>query len=143
MNPDDNLSGTSAQSVDHIGIAVDRIEGALPLYQDLLGLDLAGIENVESEQVRTARLNAEGTSLELLEPLGDDGPIQKFLDRHGPGIHHICFEVTDVEAMIDTFRDAGYEPIYDACRTGAGDAKVNFLHPDDTCGVLFELRQKT
>ncbi len=142
MDVTENASDISVRNIDHIGIAVDSINSALSLYHGLFGLEVEGIEEVEIENVRTATLDAGETNIELMEPLEEEGPIEKFLSKHGPGIHHICFEVEDISSIMEIFRQSGYEPVYDESRAGANNAQINFLHPNDTFGVLLELREK-
>ncbi len=129
------------EEVDHIGVAVESINRALSLYHGLFGMDVQGIEEVESEEVRAASLEAGNTVIELLEPLEGEGPIKEFLEKHGQGIHHICLRVEDIESFEDKFRDAGYDPVYEEAKSGVEGAKINFLHPGDTFGVLLELRE--
>jgi LAO/AO transport system kinase len=127
--------------LDHVGIAVRRIEDRLGLYRDVLGLDLAGIEEVRGERVRAAILPAGGTRIELLEPLTEDSPIARFLRSHGEGVHHICFEVGDLEGMVDRFKRAGAAPAGTPGTPGAGGSRIAFIHPRGAGGVLIELRQ--
>lgn len=130
-------------NVAHIGVAVESINQALTLYHGLFGMEVDGIEDVESEQVRAASLDAGNTVIELLEPLREEGAIYEYLQKHGPGIHHICLEVENIESFEEKFRKAGYEPVYDESRTGSGGDNINFLHPGDTFGVLLELRESS
>lgn len=143
MNVEKQDEDIRVDQVEHIGVAVEDINQALSLYHGLFGMEVEGIEEVESEQVRTASLDAGNTIIELLEPLEEEeGPIGKFLQKHGPGIHHIALEVQNITTFEEKFRKAGFEPVYDEARTGVEGAKINFLHPGDTFGVLLELRER-
>jgi methylmalonyl-CoA/ethylmalonyl-CoA epimerase len=126
--------------LEHIGIAVRSIDESLPLYQ-ALGLTEARREEVPEQQVRTAFLPAGEPSIELLEPTFVDSPVGRFLARRGPGVHHICFAVDDLEGMLDELSRRGYRLIHRAPVPGAGGKKVAFLHPDAGNGVLIELSQ--
>jgi len=126
--------------LDHLGVAVRRIEDRLGLYRDLLGLDLAGIEEVPGEGVRLALLPAGRTRIELVEPVTDDSPVARFLAKHGEGIHHVCFEVDDLPATLERLKKAGLQPAGAPGRPGAEGSRIAFLHPKGTGGVLIELR---
>jgi methylmalonyl-CoA/ethylmalonyl-CoA epimerase len=125
----------------HIGIAVRAIDEILPFYRDLLGLDDHPLEN--SDGARIAGLAAGPTLVELLEPLSDspDSPISKYLERRGPGIHHICFAVQDLDATLARCREKGIRLIDDTPRMGAEGKRIAFLHPGSTGGVLVELTE--
>jgi LAO/AO transport system kinase len=127
--------------LDHVGVAVRRIADRLPLYRDVLGLALAGMEEVAGERVRLAFLPAGRTRIELLEPLAGDSPIARFLRSNGEGIHHICFEVGDLDAMVDRFKRAGAAPVGAPGAPGAEGSRIVFIHPRGAGGVLIELRQ--
>jgi LAO/AO transport system kinase len=138
----ERLGGPGRGAVlDHVGVAVRRLQDRLPLYRDLLGLDLRGIEEVAGEKVRLALLPAGRTRIELLEAAGPDSPVGRFLERRGEGIHHLCFEVDDLEEAVRRCRSAGLAPAGEAGRPGAGGSRIAFLHPRDTGGVLIELRE--
>lgn len=142
MNSEHLNLDDSCRRVDHIAIAVRDIESALPLYK-LLGFALQDIDEVESEQVRVAKLHAENVTIELLEPLTEASTVHKFLETNGPGLHHICLEADDLDETLTQLEQNGFEPVYDAPKQGAEKRNINFLHPDDTCGVLIELQQAT
>jgi GTPase len=127
--------------LDHIGLAVRKIEERLALYQDLLGLELQGIEEVPGERVRVAMLPAGRTRIELVEPEGSASTVAGFLKKRGEGIHHVCFEVDDLSATLERFRRAGLEASGATGRPGAEGSSIAFIHPRDTGGVLIELRQ--
>jgi methylmalonyl-CoA epimerase len=127
---------------DHIGIAVKDLEAKIAFYRDVLGLPLTRQETVETERVRVAFLGAGETHVELLEPLDGAGPIADFLAKRGEGIHHLCFEVEDIDAALEQVRRAGATLVGEAPRPGAGGCRVAFLHPRSCGGVLIELSEK-
>jgi methylmalonyl-CoA/ethylmalonyl-CoA epimerase len=129
--------------VDHIGVAVSNLEEALAFYRDCLGLQLIEIELVEEQGVRVAKLEAGNTHIELLEPLSPDSPVGKFLSTRGQGLHHVCFAVDDINHELDGMKAAQVRLIDAVPRTGAGGAKIAFVHPKATGGVLMELSQPT
>lgn len=125
--------------IDHVGVAVLSIEKALPFYKKALGLEPVHREEVPSQKVRVAFLQAGETSIELLEPTGDEGAIAKFLKTRGPGLHHVAFSVADIDGRMEALRKAGFPPLDAAARPGARGHKVCFLHPKLAEGVLVEL----
>ena len=127
--------------LDHLGIAVPDLESALAFWRDALGLELSDVEVVESEGVRTAFLPVGDASIELLEPLGDEGVIAKYLEKRGPGIHHICMRVDGIEETLDSLDAAGVRLVDRKPRPGAHGTKVAFLHPKAAGGVLVELAE--
>lgn len=131
----------SVGPIDHIGIAVENLEGALPFYQTVLGLPLAGIEEVMDQKVKTAILPTGEARIELLESTDPEGPIGKFLAKRGPGIHHIAIRVADVRAKLAELAAQGCELIDKEPRVGAGGHLIAFVHPKSTGGVLLELTQ--
>ena len=131
------------RNIDHLGIAVRSLDEGLALWGDLLGLEPAGVETVTEQGVRTAFLNVGETRLELLEPTGPDTPVGRFLDKRGPGFHHVCFLVDDIEAAITQLQSRGMRLVDEKPRDGAQGSKVAFLHPGSTGGVLVELKQKS
>ena len=132
-------SPPSGVVLDHLGVAVKSLDDRLALYRDLLGLGVTEIETVEGEGVRLALLPAGRTRIELLEPTDPGTAVGKFLAARGEGIHHICFEVVDLDATIERFRRAGLLPIGEV-RPGAEGSRIAFIHPRGTGGVLIELR---
>ena len=125
--------------IAHIGIAVRAIDELLPFYRDLLGLDDVPLE--DSDGAHIAGLAAGDSLVELLEPDAADSPISRFIDRRGPGIHHICFAVPDLDDTLARCRSKGIELIDDAPRMGAEGKRIAFLHPKSTGGVLIELTE--
>jgi methylmalonyl-CoA/ethylmalonyl-CoA epimerase len=128
------------RGVAHIGVAVRSIDEGR-LFYEALGLEIEAVEEVESEGVRVAMIACGETHIELLEPTSDDSPIAKFLDKRGPGIHHLCFATDDVRADDQRLRDAGLQVLRDEPSRGAGDCRVQFVHPKSAGGVLVELSE--
>lgn len=131
---------SSAKRLDHIAIAVHSIAEALPFYEGL-GLKTLEIEIVEEQGVKVAKLDIGNTHIELLEPLSPDTPVGKFLAQKGPGLHHICIGVEDIEADLEELKSSGTKLINETAKIGAGGAKIAFVHPKATGGVLLELSQ--
>ena len=127
--------------VEHIAIAGEDLDAAVSVYRAILGSPDSGRETVDSEQVRIAFFELGGTRLELLEPTAEDSAVGRFIQRRGPGLHHIALEVDDIEAAIERCRLAGLETVGEAPRSGAGGRLVAFLHPANSGGVLLELSQ--
>lgn len=130
------------KKVDHIGIAVKSLENTLPFYTDILNLPLLGIEEVETQLVRVAFLQAGGTKLELLEPTSEESTIAKFIEKRGEGIHHVALGVESIEERISDMKEKGIRMIDEMPRSGAGGANIAFMHPKSASGVLFELCEK-
>ena len=128
--------------VHHIAIAVHSIAGALPTFADALGLTVTRTEEVDSQGVRVAVLPVGQISLELVEPMNQTGAVARFLDAHGEGIHHICFQVEHLEAALAQLKERGIRLVDERPRPGTGGARVAFVHPSSTHGVLIELREE-
>jgi methylmalonyl-CoA/ethylmalonyl-CoA epimerase len=128
--------------IDHIGIAVANLDEAVKLYEDVLGLELHGTEVVPEQKVRVAFLPIGDTEIELLESTSTEGPIAKFIETKGQGIQHIAFRVDDIEAALEKMKLKGIKLIDEKPRYGAGGAKIAFLHPKSTNGVLIELCER-
>ena len=126
----------------HVGIAVRSLAEKTALYRDVLGIPLTHEEVVPSERVRVAFFDSGETHVELLEPVDGGGPIAEFLERRGEGIHHLCFEVDDIEAALKRVRAAGMTVIGEAPRPGAEGRQVAFLHPRSSGGVLIEISER-
>lgn len=131
----------SVPIIDHVGIAVNSLERDLPLYEAILRAEPTGIEEVSSESVRVAFFGAAPGRVELLEPTDSASPIARFLARRGPGIHHLCLRVTDLDDVLERAVQAGVEIMPPRLRIGAGGRRVAFLHPRSTGGVLLELTE--
>ena len=127
--------------INHIGIAVTSLDQALPFYRDQLGMAFKGAEEVAEQKVRVAMLQVGESKIELLEPTADDSPIARFLEKNGPGIHHIAYEVADIEAAIARLKAEGARMIDDLPRNGAHGTRIAFIHPKCSNGVLTELCQ--
>lgn len=130
----------TAYKIDHIGIAVSSIEEALPVYR-ALGLEERHREEVPAQGVVTAFLPAGESSIELLEPTSEDSPVGRFVKKRGPGVHHICFAVRDIEGAVRDLAGKGFRLIHAKPVAGADGKKVVFLHPDAGHGVLIELSE--
>lgn len=128
--------------VDHIGVATEGIAEAARFYRDVLGLEVAEIEEVVSQKVRVAMLPIGETRIELLEPTAEDSPISRFLSKRGPGIHHIAVRVDDIDAALQHLKAQGARLIDETPRAGAGGCLVAFVHPSSAGGVLLELVQR-
>lgn len=129
----------AVKKIAHIGIAVQNLNESLPFYRDILKMNVEAIEVVDSEKVKVAFLKIGDTHLELLEPIDDSSPIQSFINKRGEGIHHIALEVDNIEKRLETMRKNGIKLINEEPKEGAGNAKIAFLHPKSTNGVLYEL----
>jgi methylmalonyl-CoA/ethylmalonyl-CoA epimerase len=125
--------------IDHIGVAVEEIEPALELYRDSFQLVLAHREVVEEQGVEAVLLDVGENHVELLAPLGPDTPVGKFLAKNGPGLHHVAYQVSDIEATLQSLKEAGLQLIDQQPRTGIRGSRVAFLHPRSTAGVLTEI----
>jgi len=128
--------------IDHIGIAVKSIADARKLYEGILGLKYEGSETVAEQKVTTAFFPIGDTEIELLESTDPDGPIAKFIEKRGEGIQHIAFRVENIEEALEELKKQGIQLIDQKPRTGAGGARIAFLHPKATGGVLIELCER-
>lgn len=125
--------------IAHLGIAVESLEAILPFYRDILGMPEVALDDADGARIKAV---AAGESLvELLEPEKSDSPIGKFLAKRGPGIHHICFAVDDLDAMLARCKARGIQLIDETPRIGAEGKRIAFLHPKSTAGVLVELSE--
>ena len=136
------MSNPSETIIQHLGVAVESIEKALAFWRDALGLELKEIEIVEDQGVRVAMLPIGESRIELLEATASETPVGKFLAKRGPGIHHLCVEVSDINAKLGELKARGARLIDERPRIGAGGSLVAFIHPSSTGGVLIELTQK-
>jgi methylmalonyl-CoA/ethylmalonyl-CoA epimerase len=141
MTPDVSRKKPSNKptQIAHTGIAVESLEAILPFYRDLLGLPTVPLDNADG--ARIAGLAAGDSLVELLQPEESDSPIGKFLAKRGPGIHHICFAVGDLDATLARCKAAGIQLIDQVPRLGAEGKRIAFLHPKSTAGVLVELSE--
>jgi methylmalonyl-CoA/ethylmalonyl-CoA epimerase len=128
--------------IDHLGIAVNSIDQGKNFWTDILGLSFDGTETVEEQKVTTAFFPVGESEVELLESTAPDGPIAKYLEKKGEGIQHVAFRVADIEAALAELKEKGIRLIDEKPRKGAGGAKIAFLHPKSTNGVLVELSER-
>lgn len=127
--------------IDHIGVAVQELEEAIALYRDAFSMELVHREVVAEQGVEAVLLDVGENHVELLSPLGPDTPVGKFLERQGPGLHHVAYQVSDIEATLQALSAAGMRLIDEQPRTGIRDSRVAFVHPRSTGGVLTEIVQ--
>lgn len=130
------------KKIDHIGIAVKDLTGALKFYEEVLGLKATGTEVVEEQKVRVAFLPTGDSEVELLESTSPDGPVARFIEKNGEGIQHIAFRVDNLEERLVELKDKGVRLLDEKPRYGAGGARIAFLHPKSTFGVLVELCER-
>ena len=126
--------------IAHIGIAVERIDQALDFYRAILGLSPHHEPEVK-DGATIVSLPFGESDVELLEPVSPDSPIAKFLAKRGPGIHHVCYRVPDLDQALERCRTAGYRLVDETPRLGAGGKRIAFLHPKSTSGILIELTE--
>lgn len=129
----------STPRLAHVGIALPRIADALPFYRDILGLEPGHPETADGATIVSLTLG--DVDVELLEPRDPDSPIAKFLARRGPGIHHVCYRVPDLDRALERCRAAGYQLVDATPRRGASGRRIAFLHPKATAGILLELTE--
>jgi methylmalonyl-CoA epimerase len=127
--------------IDHIGVAVEDLDVAIKLYETTFGMTLVHRETVTAQGVEAVLLDVGENHVELLAPLGPDTPVGKFLAKKGPGLHHVAYQVPDVEAALASLREAGVRLIDDTPRTGIRGSRVAFVHPAATGSVLTEIVQ--
>ena len=127
------------KKISHIGIAVSNIEEATPFYRDVLGMEFEGTEVVAEQKVKVAFFVVGESRIELLEPTSDDSPVAKFLEKNGPGVHHVAYEVSDLEQRLADLKAEGVRLIDETPRTGAHSTRIAFMHPKASGGVLTEL----
>lgn len=127
--------------IQHVGLAVRRLDDAVPFYRDVLGLEFVGFEEVAEQKIRAAIFRVGESTIELLETTAPDGPVGKFLEKNGEGVHHLCFEVEDAAAALARAKEKGVRLIDETPRTGVHGMRIGFLHPRSTFGVLTELAQ--
>ena len=128
--------------IDHLGIAVNSIEDGKGFWSDVLGLKFEGAETVAEQKVTTAFFPVGESEVELLESTAPDGPVAKYIEKKGQGIQHVAFRVENIEEALAELKEKGIQLIDQTPRIGAGGAKIAFLHPKATAGVLVELCQR-
>lgn len=128
--------------IEHIGIAVNKLEEAIPYYENVLGLKCYAIEEVADQKVKTAFFMVGQTKIELLESTDPEGPIGKFIEKKGPGVHHLAFAVDSVNEALNELGEKGVQLIDKTGRKGAEGLNIGFLHPKSTLGVLTEICSK-
>ena len=129
--------------IDHIGIAVKSIEQAEKFYTEVLGLKIEDIENVADQKVNVAFIPITDSEVELLESTEPDGPVSKYIDARGEGVQHIAFRVENIEEALEELKSKGVRLIDQTPRNGAGGAKIAFIHPKETNGVLVEICERS
>jgi methylmalonyl-CoA/ethylmalonyl-CoA epimerase len=129
--------------IDHLGIAVNSIDEGKNFWTDVLGLKFEGSETVEAQKVTTAFFPVGESEVELLESTSPDGPVAKFIEKKGQGIQHVAFRVDNIDAALEELKEKGIRLIDEKPRMGAGGAKIAFLHPKATQGVLVELCERS
>ncbi len=129
------------KQINHVAVVVDNMEKALSFWRDALGMELHGLRDVPEEKSQVAFLPLPGSEVELVRPTTDDSGIAKYLAKRGPGMHHICLEVDDIEGMMSQLKSKGVRLINEEPRTAADGKKYAFIHPESTSGVLVELYQ--
>lgn len=130
--------------LDHIAIAVKDLELSIELWTNTLKIKSEAIEEIPDRQVRLAKLKPQsGPAIELVSALDDDSPVAKFIDSRGEGIHHLCFQVQDIEQALSELKEAGIRLIQETPVKGAGGSRIAFLHPSNLNGVLIELVEKS
>jgi methylmalonyl-CoA/ethylmalonyl-CoA epimerase len=127
--------------IDHVGVAVEDLDAAVALYQETLGMPLEHRETVEEQGVDAALVGVGDGHIELLAPLGPDTPVGKYLDKRGPGVHHVAYAVPDIDGALEALRAAGLRLIDETARTGIRNSRVAFVHPGAVGGVLTEIVQ--
>lgn len=125
--------------IDHVGVAVEDLDSALDLYEGTFGMPVAHRETVAEQGVEAVLLDVGVCHVELLRPLGPDTPVGKFLDRKGPGLHHVAYRVDDIDGALARLKDEGVELIDSEPRTGIRQSRVAFVHPKSTGSVLTEI----
>ncbi|MFQ5705091.1 MAG: methylmalonyl-CoA epimerase [Gemmatimonadales bacterium] len=130
---------TSDARIAHVGIALADLDGAIAFHRDVLGLDPS--TPVTADGASIVSLDVGGVDVELMSPVEPESPIAKFLAKRGPGIHHICYRVPDLDATLRLCREQGYQLVDEKPRPGAGGRRVAFLHPKTTHGVLIEFTE--
>jgi methylmalonyl-CoA/ethylmalonyl-CoA epimerase len=127
--------------IQHIGVAVRSLDAAIPFYRDVLGLTLLGIEEVAEQSIRAAVFRVGESTIEVIESTSPDGPVGRFVEKNGEGIHHLCFQVDDAASALAEAKEKGARLIDETPRQGVHGMRIGFLHPKSTFGVLTEFAQ--
>ena len=127
--------------IDHVGVAVQDLDAGIALYDQTYDMTVVHRETVDEQGVEAVLLDVGENHVELLRPLSEDTPVGKFLAKRGPGLHHVAYQVTDIESVLQSLKDAGVRLIDETPRTGIRDSRVAFLHPASSGGVLTEIVQ--
>ncbi len=127
--------------IDHVAILADDMDKSLNFWRDALGMELTHLEDVPAEKSVVAFLPVAGVEIELVQPTTDDSGLARYLEKRGPGMHHVCLEVDDIAGMLEQLRERGIQLINETPMTGLGGRKYAFIHPKSTNGVLVELYQ--
>ena len=130
------------KGVDHIAIAVENLDEAIEQFEGQFGVPVKHREVIESDGVEIALIEVGGTAIELVQGISDDSPIKKYVEKKGPGIHHIAFEVADIAGAIEKLKTAGVKMIDKTPHRGKSDSLIAFIHPESTQKILYELVQK-
>lgn len=127
--------------INHIAVLVDDLETTLEFWQDALGLELTEIQELPGEQAKIAFLPTGDSEIELVKPTSDDSGLARYLEKRGPGMHHICLEVDDIDGMLERLKQKGIQLINEGAKTGADGRRYAFIHPKSAHGVMVELYQ--
>ena len=130
------------RKIQHVGIAVRSLQEAIPFYRDVLGLPFLGTEEVAEQKIRAAIFRVGESTIEVIESTAPDGPVGKFLEKNGEGVHHLCFQVEDAAAALSRAKAKGIRLIDESPRVGVHGMRIGFLHPKSTFGVLTEFAQE-
>ena len=130
------------KKIDHLGIAVSSIESGKKFWQDIMGLELEGTETIEEQKVTTAFMPVGESEVELLESTSPDGPVAKYIEKKGTGLQHVAFRVDNIDEALAELKEKGVKLIDQTPRNGAGGARIAFLHPKATGGILVELCER-
>lgn len=128
--------------INHIGIATKNLKEALEFYADALGMEVEDFETVDEQKVTVAFIPCGESRLEIMESTDPNGPVGKFIEKNGPGIHHVAIEVDNIDEALKTLKDKEVRLIDEVPRIGAGGSKIAFIHPKSTKGVLLEICQE-
>ncbi len=128
--------------INHIGIAVENIAEVVDFYRNTLGIEVSGEEVVADQKVKVAFIQVGESRIELLEPTAEDSPLRKFIDNKGSGMHHIAFDVKDIDGELQRLKQQGLRLIDESARTGAHQTRIAFIHPKESKGVLIELTEQ-